>query len=130
MVRLCTLPAAAAATAPSSRADVEVVGAALYEEFVYSGAGRCVNETLADYRIPGACEIPEPQVLYRQTPSPYTPLGAKGIGSGNCMSTPVCIANAVADALGVADLTLPLTPARLASLIYGEEPSPGQAGHS
>ncbi len=27
------------------------------------------------------------------------------------MSTPVCIANAVADALGVEDIDLPLTPA-------------------
>ena len=35
-----------------------------------------------------------------ETPSPFTPLGAKGVGEGNCMSTPVCIANAVADALG------------------------------
>jgi 2-furoyl-CoA dehydrogenase large subunit len=33
------------------------------------------------------------------------------------MSTPVCIANAAADALGVADLILPLTPARVAELI-------------
>jgi 2-furoyl-CoA dehydrogenase large subunit len=33
------------------------------------------------------------------------------------MSTPVCIANAVADALGVADITLPLTPAKMSALI-------------
>ena len=31
------------------------------------------------------------------------------------MSTPVCIANAVADALGVAEIDLPLTPAKLAA---------------
>ena len=33
------------------------------------------------------------------------------------MSAPACIANAVADALGVEDLELPLTPARVAALI-------------
>jgi 2-furoyl-CoA dehydrogenase large subunit len=33
------------------------------------------------------------------------------------MSTPVCIANAVADALGVADVTLPLTAARVRELL-------------
>ena len=33
------------------------------------------------------------------------------------MSTPVCIANAVADALGVEDVELPLTPDRLAVLM-------------
>ena len=40
------------------------------------------------------------------SPSPFTPLGAKGLAEGNCMSTPVCIANAIADALGVSDVTL------------------------
>jgi 2-furoyl-CoA dehydrogenase large subunit len=30
---------------------------------------------------------------------------AKGVAEGNAMSTPVCIANAVADALGVAEIT-------------------------
>ncbi|MEA2873466.1 MAG: 2-furoyl-CoA dehydrogenase large subunit, partial [Hyphomicrobiales bacterium] len=39
------------------------------------------------------------------------------VGEGNCMSTPVCIANAVADALGVAEIDLPLTPSKLAALI-------------
>ena len=37
------------------------------------------------------------------------------------MSTPVCIANAVADALGLIDVTLPLVPARLAELVRGAE---------
>ena len=52
-----------------------------------------------------------------------TPLGAKGVGEGNSMSTPVCLANAVADALSVADLTLPLTPAKVTTLL-------GQAGEA
>jgi 2-furoyl-CoA dehydrogenase large subunit len=46
-----------------------------------------------------------------------TPLGAKGVGEGNSMSTPVCIANAVADALGVVDLSLPLTPTKVSTLL-------------
>ena len=43
------------------------------------------------------------------------------------MSTPACIANAVADALGVKDIALPLTPRRLHGLIAGAEP-PRPAG--
>lgn len=39
------------------------------------------------------------------------------------MSTPVCLANAVADALGVSDIALPLTPARLAALAAEPEPT-------
>ena len=42
------------------------------------------------------------------------------------MSTPVCVANAVADALGVADLDLPLTPAKLSALLGGAEPPPAR----
>ncbi|HAP46946.1 MAG TPA: carbon monoxide dehydrogenase, partial [Afipia sp.] len=68
-------------------------------------------------------EVPEPVILHMETPSPFTPLGSKGVGEGNCMSTPVCIANAVADALDVKDLTLPLVPARLAEIVRGAEPS-------
>jgi hypothetical protein len=45
------------------------------------------------------------------------PAGAKSVGEGNSMSTPVCLANTVADALGVADLALPLTPSRVAALL-------------
>jgi 2-furoyl-CoA dehydrogenase large subunit len=60
-------------------------------------------------------------------PSPFTPLGAKGLGEGNNMSTPPCVANAVADALGVVDLTLPLTPSKVMDLIGGDEPPPSKA---
>ena len=48
-----------------------------------------------------------------ETPSPLTLLGAKGVGEGNCMSTPPVLANAVADALrplGVHINSLPITP--------------------
>jgi len=33
------------------------------------------------------------------------------------MSTPVCIANAVADALGAAEISLPLTPERVLEMV-------------
>ena len=66
-------------------------------------------------------EVPTPVILHIETPSPYTPLGTKGVGEGNCMSTPVCIANAVADALGVAAIDLPLTPAKIAAHLHGAE---------
>jgi 2-furoyl-CoA dehydrogenase large subunit len=40
------------------------------------------------------------------------------------MSTPVCIANAVADALGVKDVKLPLTPSRIKGLMAQAEKPP------
>jgi len=100
------------------------VGCALYEEFVYDDDGAFKTGTFADYLVPTSWEVPEPVVLHMESPSMVTPLGAKGIGEGNCMSTPVCLANAVADALGVEDLTLPLTASKVAALIHGEEPPP------
>ncbi len=98
------------------------VAAALYEEFVYDEAGSFLSGTFADYLVPTVSEIPKLEILHQETPSPLTPLGAKGLAEGNCMSTPACIANAVADALGVKDIALPLTPRRLHGLIAGAEP--------
>ena len=100
------------------------VGAALYEELAYDGDGSFLSGTFADYLVPTACEVPAPTILHMESPSPFTPLGAKGVGEGNTMSTPVCLANAVADALGVDDVELPMTPAKVASWFAGEEPPP------
>lgn len=107
----------------------QALGAALYEEYAYGDDGSYLTGTLADYLLPTTMEVPDPVILHMETPSPFTPLGAKGVGEGNCMSTPVCIANAVADALDVKDLTLPLVPAKLAEIVRGAEPA-APAGRS
>ena len=101
----------------------QALGAALYEEYAYAPDGSFLSGTFADYLVPTAMEVPEPVILHRESPSPFTPLGAKGVGEGNCMSTPVCIANAIADALGLVELDLPATPAKLAVHIHGPEPA-------
>ena len=100
------------------------VGAALYEELAYAGDGSFLSGTFADYLVPTACEVPAPTILHMESPSPFTPLGAKGVGEGNTMSTPVCLANAVADALDFDDVELPMTPSKVASWLAGEEPLP------
>jgi 2-furoyl-CoA dehydrogenase large subunit len=102
----------------------QAVGAALYEEYAYGSDGSFLTGTFADYLLPTVAEVPDPLILHMQTPSPFTPLGSKGVGEGNCMSTPVCIANAVADALGLKDVELPLVPAKLAQVVRGAEPAP------
>ncbi|MFC3339771.1 xanthine dehydrogenase family protein molybdopterin-binding subunit [Paracandidimonas soli] len=102
------------------------LGAALMEEFQYGADGSFQSGTFADYLVPTSCEVPEPVILHQETLSPFTPLGAKGLGEGNNMSTPPCIANAVADALGVRDVMLPLTPSRVMSLIGMEDPPPSR----
>ena len=110
----------------------QAIGAALYEEFAYADDGSFLSGTFADYLVPTAMEVPEPEILHVENPSPFTPLGAKGAAEGNCMSTPVCIANAVCDALGIDDILPPMTPAKISSLMHGEEPPApeGRAGET
>jgi 2-furoyl-CoA dehydrogenase large subunit len=105
-------------------AFVQGIAAALYEEFVYDDAGQFLTGTFADYLVPTVAEIPRVEMLHQETPSPLTPLGAKGAAEGNCMSVPACIANAIADALGVRDVELPATPRRIHTLIAGPEAAP------
>jgi len=95
------------------------IAAALYEEFVYDANGNFLCGSFVDYLVPTVSEIPQLEILHQETPSPLTPLGAKGMAEGNCMSTPACIANAVADALDAKDISLPLTPRRLHALMAG-----------
>jgi 2-furoyl-CoA dehydrogenase large subunit len=106
----------------------QALGAALYEEYAYAPDGSFLSGTFADYLVPTAMEVPEPIILHHESPSPLTPLGAKGVGEGNCMSTPVCIANAIADALQLDTIDLPATPAKLAAHIHG--PEPARPGHT
>ncbi len=100
------------------------VGAALYEEYAYGPDGSFMAGTFADYLVPTVHEIPAPEIMHYETPSPFTPLGAKGVGEGNCMSTPAALANAVSDALDIEVTTLPMTPARMRTMIDAVEPLP------
>jgi 2-furoyl-CoA dehydrogenase large subunit len=105
-------------------AFVQGIASALYEEFVYNEDGQFLTGTFADYLVPTVSEIPKVEMLHQESPSPLTPLGAKGLAEGNCMSVPACIANAIADALNIKDISLPATPRRIHELIAGEEPPP------
>jgi 2-furoyl-CoA dehydrogenase large subunit len=102
---------------------VQGIATALYEEFVYDDSGQFLTGTFADYLVPTVAEIPKVEMLHQETPSPFTPLGAKGAAEGNCMSVPPCIANAIADALGVKDVDLPATPRRIHEMMAGPEPT-------
>jgi 2-furoyl-CoA dehydrogenase large subunit len=95
------------------------LGAALGERLVHAEDGNFLSGSFLDYPLPSAATIPTLEILHFESPSPVTPLGAKGMAEGNAMSTPVCIANAVADALGVAEVGLPLTSERVWRLMRG-----------
>jgi len=93
------------------------VGATLLERHEHDEDGNLLTASFVDYLCATAPEVPAVRIGHRSTPSPFTPLGAKGLGEGNTMSAPVALANAVADALGRDDVELPLTPARVWALL-------------
>ena len=96
------------------------LGAALLEEHRYDEDGNLMTASVLDYLPPTATELPPVRHRAIETPSPTTPLGAKGLGEGNTMSAPACLANAVADAIGIDAVPIPLTPARVWALLQGE----------
>ena len=101
-------------------AAVQGIGGALMEDMPYDKAGQPLAATLADYLMPTACEAPRIQaILTENHPSPVNPLGVKGAGEGGIVPVGGLIANAVADALGVAPCALPLTPPEIRRLVEG-----------
>ncbi|HWP29026.1 MAG TPA: molybdopterin cofactor-binding domain-containing protein, partial [Chloroflexota bacterium] len=101
-------------------ATVHGIGAALLEEFVYDENGQLLTTTFMDYLKPTASDVPTIETDHLETPSPFTPLGTKGVGEGGAIPAPACIANAVEDALrplGVRIDGLPLSPSRLWTLL-------------
>src|SRR5205085_7010304 len=97
-------------------ATVHGIAAALLEEFVYDDQGQLLTTSFMDYLKPGATEAPDILTGHLETPSPFTPLGTKGIGEGGAITAPAAIASAVEDALrpfGLRITGLPITPARL-----------------
>lgn len=92
---------------------VHGAGVALLERHIYDDDGVLLTGSFMDYLCMTAGEVPPLKRSHLSSPSPFTPLGAKGLGEGNTMSAPVTIANAVRDALGVERIDLPLTPPRV-----------------
>ena len=92
-------------------------GAALFERHAHDEGGNLMTASFMDYLAPTAPDVPRVRIAHRSTPSPFLPLGAKGLGEGNTMSAPAAIANAVADAIGRDDVELPLTAPRVWELL-------------
>ena len=89
------------------------IGGALNEEILYDADGQPRTLSFADYSIPTVRDVPVYELAHQSTPSPYTPLGTKGVGEsgiGGCLNA---LASAIEDALPDLELwfdRLPLTP--------------------
>jgi len=93
------------------------LGAVLMEEIVYDSGGQLLSGTFMDYLIPSPSEVPSVAITHLVTPSTVHELGTKGAGEGGTIGATAALANAIADALSLSDLTLPLTPDRIIALI-------------
>jgi 2-furoyl-CoA dehydrogenase large subunit len=101
-------------------ATVHGIAAALLEEFVYDDSGQLLTTSFVDYLKPTATDVPTIETDRLETPSPWTPLGTKGIGEGGAIIAPAAIASAVEDALSPLGITitgLPITPTRLWAVV-------------
>ena len=94
------------------------IGCALLESIDYDEGGQHRSATLADYLVPSAHDVPEIDIVHRETPSPFTESGIKGMGESGIIGAPAAVVNAVLDALGAepAEVVLPLTPERIVAL--------------
>lgn len=97
-------------------ATAQAIGQALSEEAIHDRYGNPLSASFVSYGIPSACEIPQIESHFVETPSPRNPLGAKGVGEIGMIAGPVAVQNAVVDALvhlGVRHLDMPCTPEKV-----------------
>src|SRR6202166_1135587 len=97
------------------------IGNAFYEKLEFDDDGQLLNASLADYLLPTSLDVPNMELGHTVTPSPLNPLGIKGAGEAGAIPVGPLFAQAIEDALGLADrkielLEIPLSPNRLFEL--------------
>lgn len=99
---------------------VQGIGATLYEGLDHAVDGQPATRCMRDYPLPFAADIPPIALVHLETPTPFFPNGAKGVGESGAIPIPAAIANAIRDALGdaAADAVnrLPIRPENLLHL--------------
>lgn len=91
-------------------------GQALQEFIAYDADGQLLTGTFLDYAAPRAEQLPNFELAHTVTPSPFNPLGVKGVGEAGTTGAPPTLVNAALDALaplGVRTLDMPLTAERV-----------------
>ena len=90
------------------------IGFALYEERILdSQTGVLLNPSFETYKLPGAADVPEIEVILQDMPE----RGVIGIGEPVTIPTAAAIANAVSNAIGKRVTGLPITPSQVLALL-------------
>jgi 2-furoyl-CoA dehydrogenase large subunit len=112
----------------TSGSIAHAIGGATLEELRYGPDGQMTAASFMDYLCPTAAELGfDVRFDHIITPSPNTPLGAKGAAEGSTMSIPAALANAVSDALrplGVEIDRLPVHGTVIHDLLANHEKGP------
>ncbi|MEZ5559401.1 MAG: xanthine dehydrogenase family protein molybdopterin-binding subunit [Pseudomonadales bacterium] len=95
-------------------------GQALMEQGIYDEYGQLQTGSYMDYCMPRADDLPDWVVDTTVTPCTHNPLGAKGCGEAGAIGSPAAIMNAVTDAVGRNDISMPATPEKLWRALSGQ----------
>jgi CO/xanthine dehydrogenase Mo-binding subunit len=92
----------------------------LFEEFKME-KGRILNDSLSDYKVVTALDMPEMTPIIVESPHAEGPFGAKGVGEPAAAATAPAIANAIFDAVGIRIKDLPITPEKVLAALKKKE---------
>ena len=92
------------------------MGQAISEGTVYHN-GLGITNSMLDYRVPTIIESPPIEVGIIESIDPNGPFGAKEAGETSLIAFIPALTNAIADAVGVRPLDLPVTPDKLMELM-------------
>ena len=96
------------------------LGQALLEHTAYEAeSGQFLAGSFMDYCMPRASDFPEIDVGFNPVPNPSNELGVKGIGEGGACGAPPAITAAVADALGISHIDMPITSEKVWRALNG-----------
>jgi len=105
---------------------VQGIGQAMLENCVYDKeTGQLLTGSFMDYAMPRADDMPKFTLDTICTPCTHNPLGTKGCGEAGAIGSPPAVINSVLDALrplGVKDLDMPASPARVWEAIQAAKP--------
>jgi carbon-monoxide dehydrogenase large subunit len=100
---------------------VQGASTALFEELQLTD-GMPQNASLVDYRIATTVDMPHEIIpIIVEVPQDDGPWGARGIGEHSMIPTAPAIANAIADALGIRILDLPITAEKVSLAVREKE---------
>ena len=97
---------------------VQGIGQAMLEHAVYDNDGQLISASYMDYAMPRADDVPSFEVSTTETVCPNNPLGIKGCGEAGAIGSPPAVINAITNAIGHENISMPATPKNVWNAIH------------